>query len=203
VSNLIEQIEIMANRDNSNDLVISIIMDGENAWEYYPENGYYFLSTLYSRLVKHQYIELTTYRDIIGNCELNQIDHIVAGSWVYGNFSTWIGNEDKNRAWDILGYAKRMYDDVYLKKQLDPEQRRLIDRQLASCEGSDWFWWFSDHNPAQTVSDFERVYRLHLANLYQMLSLEPPQYLTQTIAHGSGSPLLGGVIRPGSEVKNT
>jgi len=204
VSNLIERIEMMAlNHGNGKNLVISVIMDGENAWEYYPENGYYFLSTLYSRLVRHEYIELTTYSDIIGNCERHLIDRIVAGSWVYGNFSTWIGNEDKNRAWDILGDAKRMYDDVCLNKELDPEQRALIDRQLASCEGSDWFWWFGDYNPAQTVSDFERLYRTHLVNLYEMLSLEPPRYLARSIAHGSGTPLLGGVMRPGSEVNNT
>jgi len=204
VSNLVERIETMAlNHNNSKNLVISIIMDGENAWEYYPENGYYFLSTLYNRLAKHEYIELATYSDIIGNCDYHEISSIVAGSWVYGNFSTWIGDEDKNRAWNILGDVKRVYDDVCMNKEFDFDRRGLIDRQLAACEGSDWFWWFGDYNPAQTVSDFEQLFRTHLANLYQMLSQEPPQYLTQTIAHGSGTPLRGGVIRPGTEGKDT
>jgi len=74
----------------------------------------------------------------------------------------------------------------------------LVTRQLAVCEGSDWFWWFGGYNPAQTVSDFERLFRQHLANLYEMLGREPPQQLTRILAHGSGTPLLGGVIRPGA-----
>ena len=95
--------------------VISIIMDGENAWEYYPENGYYFLSGLYQRLSENPKIELTTYRDIL-QAKPVQLDEVVAGSWVFGTFSTWIGDEDKNRAWDILGDVKRVYDEVCANK---------------------------------------------------------------------------------------
>jgi alpha-amylase/alpha-mannosidase (GH57 family) len=199
VADLIHRIEVIAkNHTGDDELVVSIIMDGENAWEYYPENGYYFLSTLYGRLVEHPYIQLTTYRDIIADSKGQPLQNIIAGSWVFGNFSTWIGNEDKNRAWDILGDVKRVYDAACSSGKFDSAQQKKIDAQLAACEGSDWFWWFGDYNPAQTVSDFERLFRIHLVNLYQMLSTEPPQYLTETLSHGSGSPQLGGVIRPGT-----
>ncbi|MEX2352613.1 MAG: glycoside hydrolase family 57 protein [Gammaproteobacteria bacterium] len=198
VANLVHAIESIVNdRPDRKDLVISIIMDGENAWEYYPENGYYFISTLYQSLAEHPYIQLTTYQETIADQKTRPISNIVPGSWVFGNFSTWIGDEDKNRAWDILGDAKRVYDDVCAQQELDASKRAMIDRQLAACEGSDWFWWFGDYNPARSVSDFEHLYRTHLANLYQMLTKEPPQYLAETFAHGHGSPVLGGVIRPG------
>ena len=138
---------------------------------------------------------MTTYREVLKKQPV-QLDKIVAGSWVFGTFSTWIGDEDKNRAWDILGDVKRVYDNN--REKFNAAQLATIDKQLAICEGSDWFWWFGDYNPAETVSDFERLFRIHIANLYHMLGHEPPQYLSQTISHGSGAPALGGVIRPGN-----
>ena len=43
---------------------------------------------------------------------------------------------------------------------------------VGDLRGSDWFWWFGDHNPADSVSDFDRLYRQQLTNLYQMLGEE-------------------------------
>ena len=196
VADLIKRLEVIAeNHKDDNHCVVSIIMDGENAWEYFPENGYYFISALYQRLSEHPDLKLTTYSELQEDPSV-ELQTIIPGSWVFGTFSTWIGDEDKNRAWDILGDVKRVYD----KNRDRFEGRHLleIDRQLAVCEGSDWFWWFGDYNPASTVSDFDRLYRTHVANLYHMLGVEPPQYLSQTISHGSGAPALGGVIRPGN-----
>jgi len=196
VADLIQRLIVIADgcKDREN-AVVSIIMDGENAWEYYPENAYYFLSALYQRIVEHPRLQLTTYRELLQKPSA-KLDRIVAGSWVYGTFSTWIGAEDKNRGWDILGDVKRVYDES--RGKLNANQLELIDEQLAVCEGSDWFWWFGDYNPAATVSDFEHLFRTHIANLYHMLGQEPPQYLSQTMSHGSGAPALGGVIRPGN-----
>nr|MBP9032928.1 hypothetical protein [Pseudomonadales bacterium] len=64
---------------------------------------------------------------------------------------------------------------------------------------SDWFWWFGDYNPAQSVSDFERLFRVHLSNLYQLLGVEPPAYLSESFTHGNGTPERDGVMRTGSE----
>ncbi|MCB1905166.1 MAG: glycoside hydrolase, partial [Gammaproteobacteria bacterium] len=118
-----------------------------------------------------------------------------AGSWVYGTFSTWIGDPDKNRAWDMLVEAKAKYDNVIASDRLNEEEREKASIQLARCEGSDWFWWFGDYNPGDTVSDFERLYRLQLTYLYRLLRETPPAYLSEIFAHGSGDPTLGGVMR--------
>ena len=196
VGDLIHRLEMIADQTPGQDnRVVSIIMDGENAWEYYPENAYYFISALYQRLSEHPRLHLTTYNQAMKKKPL-AINRLTAGSWVFGTFSTWIGDEDKNRAWDILGDVKRVYDEK--REKLDAGQAAIVDRQLAVCEGSDWFWWFGDYNPAETVSDFERLFRIHITNLYHLLGHEPPQYLSQTISHGSGAPALGGVIRPGN-----
>ena len=198
VANLIHHLENIAVAAPKSGSVVSIILDGENAWEYYPENGYYFLSALYRRLAEHPGIELTTFSACLDDeVTVRQMTNLVAGSWVYGTFSTWIGSPDKNRGWGMLGDAKRAFDKVVASKKLDAQQLAHAEQQLAICEGSDWFWWFGDYNPADTVSDFERLYRRHLANLYQMLNVDPPEYLSRALSHGGGAPQMGGVMRPG------
>jgi len=129
--------------------------------------------------------------------EIDSLGKLVGGSWVYGTFSTWIGDRDKNRGWDMLGDAKRTFDKICSSGALDGEQIVAAQLQLAICEGSDWFWWFGDYNPADSVSDFESLFRLHISNLYQLLGVEPPEYLAHTFARGSGAPEAGGVMRHG------
>ncbi len=182
--------------------VVSIILDGENAWEYFPENGYYFLSALYQQLSANPKLQLTTFAECLKQQTIkDELPHIVAGSWVYGTFSTWIGEQDKNRGWDMLVEAKRMFDKIVASGRLTPEQLQNAEHQLSICEGSDWFWWFGDYNPSDAVRDFERLYRLQLATLYQMLGQEPPEYLSQSFTHGGGDPAAGGVMRQGQEAK--
>ena len=194
VENLVGHLEtIAADCRGHSDRVVTLALDGENAWEHYPENGYYFLSALYKRLAKHAQIELTTFSESLKSVSAAPLHAFVAGSWVYGTFSTWIGSHDKNRGWEMLVDAKRAFDAK--ATQLPAEQRAVAERQLAVCEGSDWFWWFGDDNPASTVSDFEHLYRLHLGSLYQLLGVEPPEYLTQTFTHGSGAPAHGGTMK--------
>lgn len=200
VTNLVGHLENVAT--HGTDKVVSIIMDGENAWEYFPANGYYFLSALYKKLSHHHKIELTTFSDCLAaNVEIKPLKKLVAGSWVYGTFSTWIGNVDKNRGWDMLGDAKWAFDKVITTGRLSSEKRQKAEIQLAICEGSDWFWWFGDYNPSAAVSDFEQQFRLNLTNLYDLLGCEPPSYLKITFTQGSGTPAMGGAMRPGVEVK--
>ncbi len=199
VMNLIGHLENVAASDK--DKVVSIIMDGENAWEYFPANGYYFLNALYAKLSQHPQIELTTFSECLAaKVEVKPLKKLVAGSWVYGTFSTWIGDVDKNRGWDMLGDAKWSFDKVVTTGRLTPEQLQAAEIQLAVCEGSDWFWWFGDYNPSAAVSDFERQFRLNLTNLYNLLGCAPPSYLELTFTQGSGAPAMGGAMRPGIEV---
>ena len=180
--------------------VVSIILDGENAWEYYPYNGYYFLSALYEKLSQHKTINLTTYSEYLDkNTNTVELPKMVSGSWVYGTFSTWIGDADKNRAWDMLAEAKQVYDRVMATANLSAEEIERLEYQLAICEGSDWFWWFGDYNPADSVTAFDEQYRMHLSNLYCLLGKEPPEYLSHAFSHGSGSPAMGGVMLPGKQ----
>jgi alpha-amylase/alpha-mannosidase (GH57 family) len=187
--------------DNPKNSVISVIMDGENAWEYFPENAYYFLAQLYERIGEHPLLELTTYSELLDKQKPEPLamPHVVAGSWVYGNFSTWIGDKDKNRGWDMLCEAKLATDHALATKKYTKSELVQIEKQLALCEGSDWFWWFGGYNPAQSVSDFEYLYRQHLKNLYNLIRVAEPEYLNMVISVGGGDPATGGVMRQGHE----
>ena len=201
VANFIHNLEIIAEQCSNNpNAIVSIILDGENAWEHYPENGVYFLSALYEQLTQHESINLTTYSEFLAsNTEHKSLTEIVAGSWVYGTFSTWIGEKDKNCAWDMLVDAKKTYDRVIKEGRLSKEQRKLVDMQLATCESSDWFWWFGEYNAAESVAAFDEQYRLHLSNLYQLLNEEPPDSLANAFSFGSVEPVTGGAMLPGQE----
>lgn len=177
--------------------LLSIILDGENAWEYYPFNGFYFLSELYERLVDSPTIHTTTFSDYL---ELypetpKPLPRLVAGSWVYGDFTTWMGDPAKNRGWDWLVAAKQAYDRAIGK--LEAGERETAEVLLKSCESSDWFWWFGDYNPGDAVASFDRVYRQKLKRLYQTLRVTPPAYLDSPLCHGGGQAESGGVMRRG------
>ena len=182
--------------------VVSVILDGENAWESYPYNGFYFLDDLYSLLDSHPVIRTTTYRDYIASTE--HADHIAtlptlaAGSWVYGTFSTWIGDKEKNCAWDMLCAAKHSFDLVMQSDRLTDEEKAKACRQLASCESSDWFWWFGDYNPAHSVASFDQLFRQNLVHLYHLLKLPVPSAVLEPISKGSAQAEASSTMRRSS-----
>jgi len=199
VNDMIHHLETIAENE-ADDSVVSIIMDGENAWEYFSDNGYHFLNAFYQRLANHPEIELTTFSECLEDkVTVKELPKLMAGSWVYGTFSTWVGDPDKNRGWDMLGDAKWAFDKVLATGRLSKMQIMEAEFQLAVCEGSDWFWWFGDYNPGQAVSSFEKQFRLNLANLYYMIGEEAPAYLALSFTQGSGAPAMGGTMRKGTD----
>ena len=205
--NFIKQIEAIALQAPDNEIpIVSVILDGENAWEFYSYNGFYFLDELYAGLEAHPDIHTRTYSDYLKtvatrprSAHVHSLPGIVAGSWVYGNFSTWIGSKDKNRAWDLLCVAKQGFDMVMSSGRLSPAEQEAAEKQLCSCESSDWFWWFGDYNPSRSVASFDRLFRHNLTELYRLLKLPPPISLSEPVSQGSGHPEAGGVMRRASE----
>ena len=175
---------------------VLIALDGENAWEHYPFNGYYFLRALYTLLAAHPQLELTTLGDCVSRGLMPiTLPQLMAGSWVHGTLTTWMGDPAKNRAWDLLCEAKIAFDAVMASGALDAQAQRAAERQLALCESSDWFWWFGDYNPAEAVGQFDALFRRQLSRLYEQLGRAPPAALAEPIATGGGSPEHGGVMR--------
>ena len=180
--------------------MVAVILDGENAWEYYPYNGWYFFEELYAQLSKNEQVRTTTFATLLAERPPPSatLPALCTGSWVYGTLSTWVGDAAKNRAWDMLVTAKIAYDRAFASGSLSPEQKAAAEDQLAICESSDWFWWFGDYNPGPSVASFDRLYRLNLANLYRFLQLEPPSDLDAPISAGGGNAEGGGMMRRAS-----
>jgi len=203
----IEQIKAIAQQAPDGETpVVSVILDGENAWEYYPYNGFFFLDEFYGALEASSEIHTSTYSDYLNSCTsredcaaVHTLSSIAAGSWVYGDFSTWIGSKDKNRAWDLLCVAKQSFDMVVSSGRLNEDELAAAEKQLCSCESSDWFWWFGDYNPSHSVVSFDRLFRHNLSELYRMLKLPPPMNLSEPVSQGGGHPEAGGAMRRASE----
>jgi alpha-amylase/alpha-mannosidase (GH57 family) len=218
-NNFIARLEEIAKAKDGDARVVSVILDGENCWEYYDYNGYYFLEALYRGLEANKSIHTTTFGAYLerrgggggedprkgshpreGGDPIPTLEKLTAGSWVYVNFATWIGSPDKNRAWDLLCAAKQSFDLVMASGRCNDEECAAAHRQLAACEASDWFWWLGDYNPGPAVASFDELFRGSLANLYRLLHLPPPASLAQPISHGSGHPEAGGTMRRSGEV---
>ena len=197
VADFVQHLENIASffETDADQHVVSVILDGENAWEYYPDNGHHFLDALYKTLSSHPTLKVSTFAEQAAHSAAKPMKRLAAGSWVYGNFSTWIGSEDKNRGWDYLVAAKQAYDSVIAAGKLSADQQTMATRQLAVCEGSDWFWWFGDYNPSGSVSDFEQLYRTQLRELYRLLGVAPPALLDVPLSSGGGWVENAGTMR--------
>ncbi|MHB1764628.1 MAG: glycoside hydrolase [Gammaproteobacteria bacterium] len=194
VANLVNTLESHARTNTEN--IVTIFLDGENAWEYYPANGFYFLDGLYRALSDHPLLKLTTFSEALeGGVPIRVLPRLIAGSWVYGTFSTWIGSPDKNKGWALLTAAKKVFDRVLQNGRLNQMAYDDVLRRLALCESSDWFWWLGDYNPQEAVADFEMLFRRHLTALYRYLGESPVPELTSVLSRGYGQPSAGGVMR--------
>lgn len=166
------------------DAVISVILDGENAWEFFPKSGREFLRRLYSTLRDDKQVESVTVSEAITKHSAPaRLDRVVPGSWINANFNVWIGAPEDNKAWDYLTDAREEYSRRAL--QVPEEQRKLAYEELLIAEGSDWNWWYGPEHHSSNDADFDDLYRKHLTNVYTALGLRPPDYLAQPIATGT------------------
>jgi alpha-amylase/alpha-mannosidase (GH57 family) len=161
------------------DVLVPIILDGENAWEYYYLNGRPFLRELYSRISKSHDLAALTVTEALKADEPRVLDHIFPGSWINANFDVWIGAQEDNRAWEYLLRARQKYDEV--APGLSEDDRRLAHEELMIAEGSDWCWWYGPEHQSDNRREFDQLYREHLASVYRALKLRPPEELARSI----------------------
>jgi alpha-amylase/alpha-mannosidase (GH57 family) len=181
-------------RENTSrhDVMVPIILDGENAWEWYEANGRPFLRALYKRISDDSRLEATTVSQALARYEARPLDHVVPGSWINANFDIWIGAEEDNQAWDLLLDARRVYDQ-YAAETMEIA-RLLAYEELLIAEGSDWCWWYGPEHGSENRPEFDQLYRDHLSNVYRALGLQPPERL----AHPIIKPQEGEVHEPPS-----
>jgi alpha-amylase/alpha-mannosidase (GH57 family) len=167
--------------DKGHDAVVPIILDGENAWEYYPKSGREFLRRFYDSLQSTSGMEAVTISEAIDrHRNFGRLESIAPGSWISANFNVWIGAPEDNRSWDYLFQARTFYEQN--AAQASEAQRKLAYEELLIAEGSDWNWWYGPEHHSANDRDFDELYRKHLSNVYQALGAAPPDYLAQPIS---------------------
>ncbi|MDP3090946.1 MAG: glycoside hydrolase family 57 protein [Nitrospira sp.] len=181
--------------DDPENRIVSIILDGENAWGAYRQQARPFLHALYAALVADPEIRTVTFREYLeGNPARGVLGHPVAGlrkvydlfeaSWIDENGSrpgndlgTWIGEKEENQAWNLLRETRDLLDRV----KATPERHRKAFDALYAAEGSDWFWWFGEDQASDSDVEFDDLFRTHLQNVYRSLRRRPPAVLTRPI----------------------
>jgi alpha-amylase/alpha-mannosidase (GH57 family) len=161
--------------------VVSVILDGENAWEHYPGNGREFLKNFYGLLEHDPDIRAMTPSEILADCEPARLPRITPGSWINANFNVWIGAEEDNRAWDLLSDARDFFTSRSKNPDVMPERIEMARQELWISEGSDWCWWYGPEHSTANDEEFDRLYRQHLGNIYRLLGGKVPDELASPI----------------------
>lgn len=158
--------------------LLTIALDGENCWEYYVRDGADFLHAFYRLVSEDPDLEMVTVGEYLQEHEPRRtLHHLHSGSWIYSDFTTWIGDPTKNRAWDYLYQARQA-----LAAHAAHPRFAEAQEEIYIAEGSDWFWWFGEgHNSGQDEL-FDWQFRLHLQNVYQLLDLPVPEALLEPVA---------------------
>ncbi len=174
-------------RDNREELIIPVILDGENPWENYEESGEPFLIQLFEALSQRKDIQVDTISGALARIPSKLAPgSIYSGSWINGNYKIWIGHRETNTAWTCLSRVRRFlvektgFSEVPREKTVDSAVRNAWE-SLMIAEGSDWFWWYGDDFESHDQDRFDRLFLQHLSNVYRQLGEPVPQFLTAPI----------------------
>jgi alpha-amylase/alpha-mannosidase (GH57 family) len=171
--------------------LISVILDGENCWEYYPDGGVSFLRSVYQGVARDLRTRPVKVAEFLRhNPPADTVQRLFAGSWISHNFAIWIGHPEDNRGWDALHLAREF---LVSEEKSNRHEPAVLDRawnEIYIAEGSDWFWWYGDDHSSALDSLFDHLFRKHLRNVYTLLGSNPPGSLFAPISRaGPHKPL--------------
>jgi len=161
--------------------LVSIILDGENAWEYYQNDGRDFFLYLYERLSGEQGLRCVTVGEYLREHPAEEsLERLHAGSWINANYRVWIGHEEDNRAWDLLSQTRRALTE-FASRDGDSDKLAKAWEEIYIAEGSDWCWWYGDDHFSENDEEFDLLFRTHLMNVYRFIGLDVPDELQISI----------------------
>jgi len=194
VNDLVWRLEYVASQQpDDRAWLVVLALDGENCWEHYEENGTPFLDQLYARLCSNQRLRTTHVGAFLDSHPetVRPLPRLWSGSWIDASFTTWIGDPQHNRAWDLLVAAR---DAVETSGGAQANPRAY--REVLIAEGSDWFWWFGRRHDSGIDAAWDELYRLHLRNAYRLLGRPVPAAVDQPILGGTPARLDRPPLRP-------
>ncbi|MEI7639918.1 MAG: glycoside hydrolase family 57 protein [bacterium] len=184
---------------------VSIILDGENAWEYYSNDGKDFLNALYEKLSANKDFNSVTLGEAVAQySEKPTLSKLWPGSWIDHNFYIWIGHADDRDAWRLLNKTR---EDLVKWQSENPKETEKLSKaweEIYVGEGSDWNWWYGDDHSSKNDAEFDNLYRLHLINVYIITGQKIPNELYMPISKAENifetlptrfiSPVIDGAI---------
>lgn len=191
--------------------VVSIILDGENAWEYYPNDGVEFLNSLYAMLNESETIKTITPSEYLEKFpEQRELENLFSGAWFSPNYDTWIGETEETQAWNYLVKVREYLSkyDVTHKREASPEAIATAQDYMYLAEGSDWFWWYGADQDSGVDEYFDTGFRALLAKVYESLGDPVPTFVNVPIIpkkpetpgvalSGTGTPIIDGTDSAG------
>lgn len=190
--------------------VVSIILDGENAWEYYKNDGKEFLNSFYRLLSESKTLKTVTPTEYLSKFpEQQKLEKLFPGAWFSPNYDTWIGESEEKAAWDYLRqtrYTLSFYD-ITKQRKASPEAIATAQDYMYLAEGSDWFWWYGSDQDSGQDSYFDEGFRALLSKVYESLGEPVPAFVNVPIiprkpakadqeVQGFSTPVIDGVSSP-------
>ncbi len=161
--------------------IVPVILDGENAWESFPEDGRGFLESLYRRLAASPKLRMGSFSDYLDSGRgYGDLGRLHPGSWINSDFGIWIGQREDNAAWELLREARRSFEDRV--DALDEIVRSETRNELYIAEGSDWCWWYGGDFASEHLQEFDRLFRSHVVKAYRLMGLPVPEAALKPIA---------------------
>ncbi len=160
---------------------VYIILDGENCWEYYKNNGENFLNLLFETLSVSSKIKTVTLSEStrVAKVPFEDLTSIKAGSWIYGNFLIWAGESKNHLAWKILADTRKILDEF--KNKIPNDTWDDAYYYILKAESSDWFWWYYSKHHAHNKLDFDKLFRHNLEKVYKILDLDVPNIIKKPL----------------------
>jgi alpha-amylase/alpha-mannosidase (GH57 family) len=181
VSDFIERLShIRESLPDDGPFVVPVILDGENAWEYYKNDGQDFLRALYGALSHDNRFKTVTMSEHINEYGPGEpLTKLHPGSWISADFHVWIGHEEDNLSWDYLSQTR---DDLTAFAKTNPAADISgAWKALYAAEGSDWNWWYGDEHKSDNAKEFDELFRNYLMKVYKDIGKEIPQNLYESI----------------------
>ena len=151
--------------------VITIVMDGENAWEYYDNNGVEFLETIYSNIEKSTILETDLPSRFLPHLKIKHLERLSSGSWINNDFGVWVGNAKNNHYWEVMCRIKEMID----QPNVPADKKAKAMEYFHLLEGSDWYWWntFEDY-----VGEFKNIFSGYVEEIFKLLGKKPSSFIS-------------------------
>ncbi len=171
--------------------VIPLILDGENAWETFPDGGESFLRALYGGIAAHpaELHSCTMEAYFRAHPPRRKITTLHTGSWISSNFDIWIGDPEENRAWELLGQTRDLLQRSIENRTLTAADECAAKREIYAAEGSDWFWWYGPDFTTDNDPLFDALFRQHLKNVHTLCRAATPPELDHPITTARTAPL--------------